>query len=458
MEQSIRFCNGAAGTSIACATAGSGPPLLCSAWWLSHVQLDWEQPEYRKFFSALAERHTVIRYDRPGVGLSDRSHPDFTLESEVANLEAVADHHGLDSFALIGGSLGAPPAIAFAADHPDRITHLVIYGGFAAGSKLAKPELQSALVALVRANWGMGSKALTDLFAPGLSPELSDGFAKLQRAGCSPDTAARLIELMYRYDVEEAARRVRVPTLIAHRRTDHAIPFEMARQLAALIPTAELVTLDGNAHMPWYGDAQPVIDATLRFLGGGSPGGPAREEGSTNVFVRNGEVWTVRFGGTTVHLKHSKGLADLAQLIARPGADLEAIALAAGGFTERRTTAADEPVLDRRALASYRARLRELEEGLEAAESRDDVRQHERLEAERQVLLDELRKATGLGGRTRRMADDAERARKAVTGRIRQAIAAIHAAHPALGEHFQGCVATGTYCSYCPKASTNWET
>jgi pimeloyl-ACP methyl ester carboxylesterase len=421
---------------------------------VSHVQLDWAQPHYRKFFSALAERHTVIRYDRPGVGLSDRSNPDFTLETEVENLKAVADHFGLDRFALIGGSLGAPPAIAFAARYPERISHLVLYGGFAAGHKLATPELRSALIALVRASWGMGSKALTDLFAPGLSPELSREFAALQREACTPETAARLMEGMYRCDVEEAARRIRAPTLILHRRDDRAIPFEMARQLAALIPTAELVALEGNEHMPWYGDSQSVVDATLRFLAGGSPAAPVR--GKANGFTRGGEVWTITFAGTIIHLKHSKGLADLAQLVARPGVDLEALALAAGSPPEQR--AAAEPVVDQRALASYRTRLRELEEGLEEAETRDDLRQHERLEAERQALLDELRRATGLGGRTRKMSDDAERARKAVSGRIRQAIAAIRAAHPALGEHLEGCVATGTYCAYCPKAPTTWET
>jgi pimeloyl-ACP methyl ester carboxylesterase len=454
MEQRIRFCIGAGGAKIACATAGSGPRLLCSAWWLSHAQLDWEQPSYRKFFSALAEHYTVIRYDRPGVGLSDRSRPDFTLETELANLEAVASHHGLDRFTLLGGSLGAPPAIAFAAGHPDRISQLVLYGGFAAGHKLATPELRSALIALVRANWGMGSKALADLFAPGLSPELAQQFGVLQRETCAPETAARLLELMYRFDVEEAAKRVRAPTLIAHRRKDRAIPFEMARQLASLIPTAELVTLDGNEHLPWYGDAQSVIDTTLRFLAGRSPAVPRRD----NAFVRNGEVWTLTFGGTTVHLKHSKGLADLAQLVSAPGVDLEAIALATGNSTEQQKNIAGEPVLDRRALASYRARLRELEEGLEEAESRDDVQRHERLDAERQTLLDELRKATGLGGRTRKMADDAERARKAVSGRIRQAIATIRAVHPSLGEHLESCVATGTYCSYSPKVSANWRT
>src|SRR5262249_33994225 len=194
---------------------GSGPPLLCSAWWVSHLQHDWEQARFRRFFSALAEHHTLVRYDRPGVGLSDRSSVDFTLATELASIEAVAAHHHLDRFALIGGSLRAPPAIAFAAAPPNQVSRLVIYGGFAAGHKLASPDMQSALIALIRANWGVGSKALADIFLPGLSADEVNEAAAMQRAGCDTSTAARLIELMYHYDVEEAAKKVRAPTLIA---------------------------------------------------------------------------------------------------------------------------------------------------------------------------------------------------------------------------------------------------
>lgn len=457
MEQRIRFCTGSGGKSIACGVAGKGPPLLCSAWWLSHLQHDWELPSVRGFFGALAEHYTLIRYDRPGVGLSDRSSADFTLQTEVANLGTVADFHRLDRFFLLGGSLGAPPAIAYAAAHPQRVSRLVLYGGFAAGHKLAKPEMQAALIALIRASWGVGSKALADIFLPGLSAELVNESAAAQRAAGGADTAARMIELMYRYDVEEEAKKVRAPTLILHRRKDRAVPFEMARQLAALIPGSELVTLEGKVHMPWYGDSRILVDAILRFLEGGSPA-IAPPEAAKNRFLRAGEVWTLSFAGTTVHLKHSKGLADLAQLLARAGADLEAVSLAQGSAGGPAAAAQGDPVLDRRALASYRTRLRELEEGLDAAESRDDSSEHQRLESERQALIDELRKATGLGGRTRRMTDEAERARKAVSGRIRQAMAAIRASHPALADHLEQSITTGTFCSYSPEEETPWET
>src|SRR5262249_58547729 len=114
MEQRIRFGAGGGAKSIACGVVGSGPPLLCSAWWVSHLQHDWEQARFRRFFSALAEHHTLVRYDRPGVGLSDRSSVDFTLATDLGSIEAVAAHPHLDRFALIGGSPRAPPSVPFA--------------------------------------------------------------------------------------------------------------------------------------------------------------------------------------------------------------------------------------------------------------------------------------------------------------------------------------------------------
>src|SRR5262249_51687522 len=169
-----------------------------------------------------------------------------------------------------------------------------------------------------------------------------------------------------------------------------------------------------------------------------------------NVFLRQGEVWAITFEGKTVHLKHSKGLADLALLLSQPGTDLEAIGLAQGNSSRRTPAAPGDPMLDRRALVSYRTRLRELEGRLDEAEARDNPEGYSRLEAERQALVDELRRATGLGGRTRRLGDEAERARKAVSSRIRLSIAAIQAAHPALGEHLEHSIETGTLCSYSP--------
>lgn len=460
MEQRITFCTGAQGRSIACAAAGNGPPLVRSAWWVSHLQYEWEHTGFRQFFESLAQRHTLVRYDRVGVGLSDRTSAECTLASEVADLEVVVRHHGLERFALFGSSLGAPTALAFAALHPEQVSHLVLYGGFASGSRLAKEEVQSALLALVRASWGLGAKALVDIFAPGISTEDANELVGYSKAACSAETAGRLLEFMYQVDVEQAAREVRVPTLVLHRRKDRAIPFESARQLAALIPSAQLMTLEGNIHTPWYGDWRAVVEATLRFIDGGSPAAAASEAEAAgpNAFLRQGDVWAITFEKKTVHLKHSKGLADLALLLSRPGSDLEASELAQGNSPQRARAAAGDPVLDRRALASYRTRLRELEERLDDAESHDDAEHYRRLEAERQALVDELRKATGLGGRTRKLGDEAERARKAVSGRIRQSIAAIRAVYPALGEHLEGSVETGTLCSYSPAGGIRWQT
>jgi len=461
VEQRITFCSGVDGRSIACAVSGNGPPLVRSAWWVSHLQYEWEKADLRRFLESLAQRHTLIRYDRVGVGLSDRSIGEFTLASEVKNLEAVVAHHRLERFALFGSSLGAPSAIAFAAQYPKQVSYLVLYGGFASGRKLAKPEVQSALLTLVRASWGLGAKALTDIFAPDLSPDERRELVGYGLAACPAETAVRLLELMYQVDVEQAAREVSVPTLVLHRREDRAIPFEAARQLAALIPSAELVTLDGNAHLPWYGDWRSVVEATLRFINGGSPAVASGSEATApapNAFLRQGEVWAITFEGKTVHLKHSKGLADLALLLSQPGGDIEAIELAQGNTQRRAPAAAGDPVLDPRALASYRTRLRELDQQLDEAEAQDDPGGYARLEAERQALVDELRKATGLGGRTRKLGDQVERARKAVSSRIRQSIAVIRAAHPGLGEHLEHSIETGTLCSYAPAGDISWQT
>ena len=461
MEQRITFCSGVDGRSIACAVVGNGLPLVRSPWWVSHLQYEWENADLRRFLESLAQQHTLIRYDRVGVGLSDRSIAEFTLEAEVRNLEAVVSHHRLERFALLGSSLGAPIAIAFAAQHPKLVSHLVLYGGFASGPKLAKPEVQSALLTLIGASWGLGAKALTDIFAPDLSSDQRKELLGYGLAASSAVTAVRLLKFMYQIDVEQAARKVRIPTLVLHRREDRAIPFEAARRLAALIPSAELVTMDGNVHLPWYGDWQSVVKATLRFIDGGSPAVTSDLEAAApgpNAFLRKGEVWAITFEGKTVHLKHSKGLADLALLLSRPGDDLEAIELAQGNSPRRAPAAAGDPMLDRRALVSYRTRLRELEGQLDEAEARNNPEGYSRLEEERQAIVDELRRATGLGGRTRKLGDEAERARKAVSSRIRLSIAAIRAAHPVLGEHLDHSIETGTLCSYSPADSISWQT
>lgn len=167
MEQQIHFCTRPDGARIAYATIGQGPPLVVPTPWVSHLELQWEDPDSRSYWESLARYHTVVLYDKRGVGLSDRDRTDFSLEAELEDLTVVIDHLRLKRLALFGYSQGGPVAVAYAAKHPRRITHLILYGTYARGDAIATAEVKSSLISLVRANWGLGSETLTNIFIPG---------------------------------------------------------------------------------------------------------------------------------------------------------------------------------------------------------------------------------------------------------------------------------------------------
>ena len=154
--QQVRFCEAPDGVRIAYAVSGTGPPLLVSTCWLSHLQHDWESPVWRHFLDQVGRFATIIRYDERGYGLSDWDVTDHGLEARIGDLEAVADHAGLDRFALMGMAQGGPPAISYAARHPERVTRLLFYGsyaGAAAGSIESQEELE-AFAQLIKVGWG----------------------------------------------------------------------------------------------------------------------------------------------------------------------------------------------------------------------------------------------------------------------------------------------------------------
>jgi pimeloyl-ACP methyl ester carboxylesterase len=459
MAPRIRFVRSPRGHRLAVAIDGSGPTLVLPAWWVSHVERDFANPAFRDFVSALARHFTVVRYDRAGVGLSDRERTEFTLEGEVADLEAVIDDHGSQRVALFAVSCGAPPAIALAARRPALIERLVVFGGYLHGATIGRLEVQKALVALVRASWGLGSKALCDIFIPGASPQAAQRFIEDQREFATSDMSARLLELTYASDVRAIAAGVRAPTLVLHRRDDRAIAFDHGREVAAAIPKAELVALEGTEHLPWLGDAAAAL-AALGIAPLAPASGPAPSEVvHTEVeseLRRDGDVWTVRFSGRTVHAKHALGLADLAMLVAHPGRRFPAIELMRGATDLAVAADGADAVLDDNARRQFRTRLCAIDAAL--AEAGASSEQIARLEAERDALLSELRSAIGLGGRRRRLGDDAERARKAVSGRIRDCIARLSGLHPELGQHLGRSIETGSTCVYAPSAAMRWRT
>ena len=275
MDQQIRFFTTAGGARIAYATVGEGPLLLHVAHWLSHIEFDWQDTQKRSFFEALAQKHTLIRYDKHGCGLSDRDRTEISLESEVQVLEGLIDHVAPEQLVLLGISQAGPIALNYAVKHPERVSRLILYGTYANGAKIADDELKESMLKLVRANWGIGSKALADIFMPGSDGAAIESFATNQRKAATAEMASQLLDLTYRIDVTDLLAQVQVPTVVIHRDRDRAMPFHLGRELASSIPDVRLVPLEGRIHFPWLGDSDSVLRAMSEFLGvAGQPTAP----------------------------------------------------------------------------------------------------------------------------------------------------------------------------------------
>jgi pimeloyl-ACP methyl ester carboxylesterase len=270
----IRYAASPAGR-IAYTTTGAGPPLLCDSGWVTHLRGQLRLFAFEAFAERLAERFTVIRYDKPGCGLSDRDGADLSFDGQVAAALAVADAVGAERLRLFGASQGGQVAAALAARHPARVAALALYGTCASGSDLAPAEVRSSLVALVRAHWGLGSRVLTGIFIPDPTAAEVEGFTRLQRASASAEAAARLLEVYYETDIRALLPAITAPAAVLHREADPATAFTLGREVAALIPGAALVPLPGSGHLYYHGDWMTVLGAVLGFLNGTGSAGPA---------------------------------------------------------------------------------------------------------------------------------------------------------------------------------------
>jgi pimeloyl-ACP methyl ester carboxylesterase/DNA-binding CsgD family transcriptional regulator len=295
VRQTTGFARMPDGGRIAFAVVGSGPALVLPAWWVSNVVEDWHFDPFRRFVEGLAAERMVVRYDRVGTGVSDRErqHQTFTPDFEAATLCAVLDELELERVTLLGISCGGCVAASFAARWPERVDRLVLYGSYADGHALAPAAARSGMVDLVRSHWGLGSRVLADMFVPSWSLENRSAFTAFQRASADAQVAASLLELIYETDVRDDLPRVRAPALVVHREHDRAMRLRGAREVAALLPRAELVTLPGDAHLPWHGDGDAVLRAVAPFLGIKAPPAPAREsdaDGLDELSTREREV------------------------------------------------------------------------------------------------------------------------------------------------------------------------
>jgi class 3 adenylate cyclase/pimeloyl-ACP methyl ester carboxylesterase len=267
MKPSVQFAKRKDGVTIAYSVFGNGPPLVLPPPWVTSLSLVIEDPFMNQYIERLAQNMMVIFYDKHGCGQSDKNRTEFTLESELLDLETVVDHIGLEEFNLFGASMSGPLAIAYTARHPERVTRLILYGTYAIGETLAKKKIQAAIISLIKASWGLGSKALADIFIPGANSEELQSLAKFQRLSSSADMAAKILELCYSVDITNVLSSIKPPTLILHRDKDKAILISHGRQLAAEIPDAQFKILGGTSHPPWYGESNEVIDEVLDFVG-----------------------------------------------------------------------------------------------------------------------------------------------------------------------------------------------
>jgi pimeloyl-ACP methyl ester carboxylesterase/DNA-binding CsgD family transcriptional regulator len=293
LGQHIRFCKSRDGAQIAMASIGRGPPLLRTAHWLSHVEHDARSPVWTHWLEALSRDHTYIRYDQRGCGLSDRSPPSTSFESWIEDLEAVVEAQGLKRFPLFGMSQGGAIAIAYAARHPEKVSHLVLFGAYGKGAlRRAITEQQreeaETLVKLIRLGWGRDNPAFRQVFTSQFIPdgtlEQHQWFNDLERISASPESAADIVETLHRLDVSAEAASLRVPTLVMHARYDARVPFEQGRQLAARIPSARFVPLEARNHVLLPGEPAWVqfLDEFRSFLGGaGSTPLALRQSGLT---------------------------------------------------------------------------------------------------------------------------------------------------------------------------------
>jgi pimeloyl-ACP methyl ester carboxylesterase/DNA-binding winged helix-turn-helix (wHTH) protein len=253
LQQEVHFCTASDGVRIAYAVAGQGPPLVKAANWLNHLEYDWRSPIWSELFHELAADRRLVRYDERGNGLSDWDVDDISFEAFVRDLETVVEAAGLDRFALFGISQGCAVSIVYAIRYPERVTHLVLYGGFARGRSKRDPEHARTLLSLVRQGWGQENPAFrqffTSLFFPEGTPEQMQWFNDLQRITTSPENAIRIMQATGDVDISDLLPQVSVPTLVLHCRNDAAVVLDEGRRLAAGIPGAKFVALESRNHL-----------------------------------------------------------------------------------------------------------------------------------------------------------------------------------------------------------------
>ena len=263
----IQYAQTADGVSIAFCTLGEGLPLVYAPLFFSHIQLEWQFTEYRRWYQRLAAKRMLIRYDGRGTGLSDRNVADYSLDANVLDLEAVVDRLGLERFALFGFYHTGLTAIVYAVRHPERVTHLILWNAFARASDYVGSPQVEATHALLDKDWELFTETIAHDRLGWSQGEPADHFAALMRECVTPEYTKVFSRANREFDVTALLPQLRVPTLVLHRRQYSRVPVDIARGLASRIPDARLVLLEGASLAPYLEDMDAVVRAIYEFLG-----------------------------------------------------------------------------------------------------------------------------------------------------------------------------------------------
>ena len=268
MEPRIQYATTADGVSIAFWTLGEGMPFVHmpnTPW--SHIQLEWQDPEQRRWYERLAQKRRLVRYDGRGTGLSERSAADFSLDAQMLDLEAVVDRLGLDRFALFGSFNSGPAAIAYAARHAERVSHLMLWCSYARASDWRRSPQLRALRGLLDKDWETYTETYAHILRGWSAGEEARRQAAFLRESITQEAMQVCAAMVRGFDVTDLLPELSSPTLVLHRRQYHLLDVDIARSLASRIPDARLVLLEGAAGPPVLGHTEAVLQAIEEFLG-----------------------------------------------------------------------------------------------------------------------------------------------------------------------------------------------
>jgi pimeloyl-ACP methyl ester carboxylesterase len=308
MGPSIRFCESRDGTRLAYATIGTGPLLVHLPGFTTNIEFEWNDPEARRWIEEVAARSTIVRCQRRGIGASQRDVADVSLSAQVDDIAAVVGRLEASRVAILAAYDAAPSAIAYVVAHPDRVSHLVLWSPFVPDRG---PDAYDAVANFIEPNWQLFLRMWANMCFPSGPTERQHWYANMVRQSTSPEVVVAYIKFMRDVEVSSLLPQVSVPTIIFHRAGDRYVLTPSVRAVAAAVPGATLVPLEGDIGIPVFGDAS-YLDRMFAFLGLGEPAtqpvvatAPAQ---GRHIFRQQGDFWTIAYQGRTFSVRDTKGL------------------------------------------------------------------------------------------------------------------------------------------------------